>query len=400
MLTLTFRRPGARPRRPAKTPGKGSYLLVLAFGAAVACPAAAAPLVSPCTGVEGRAGVGRVFLLDPATLSQDRTALQARGEAALRHPVRSVMDKTQVPPSGDRHDYMSLAPYWWPDPVDAKAPWVRRDGEVNPARATAAFDRVALGTMAADVEALAFAYHATRERRFADRAAVLVRAWFLDPATAMNPNMNFAQAVPGRASGRAEGVLDGSAFQQVIDAVGLLAPAGTITPVETRALEAWFSRYADWMRTSSIGQAERAAANNHGLWYDSQLLHYALFARRLDVARQVVDGFPARLTAQMAPNGSLPRELARTRSFHYSLYALEPAFNVADLATCLGRDLWQWTGPQGQSLQRATDFVASFRHDPASWPYRELGWPADELDRLLSRADRTWPSRYAATSSR
>jgi hypothetical protein len=396
MLSLTFR----RPSRSAKTPGKGSYLLVLAFGAAVACPAAAAPFVSPCTGVEGRAGVGRVFLLDPATLPRDSAAFRARGEAALRHPVRSVIDKTQVPPSGDRHDYMSLAPYWWPDPADAKAPWLRRDGEVNPTRVTSAFDRVALSAMAEDVEALALAYHGTGERRFAERAAVLVRAWFLDPATAMNPNMNFAQAVPGRAAGRAEGVLDGSVFQHVIDAVGLLAPAHALSAQEHRGLERWFSRYVDWLVRSPNGRGERAATNNHGLWYDSQLLHYGLFARRVDVARQVVDTFPARLTAQMDADGKLPEELSRTRSFHYSLYALEPAFNVADLATCLGSDLWHWRSPKGQSLQRATDFVARFRHDPASWPYRELAWPADELTRLLTRADRIWPGRYAAVSAR
>jgi hypothetical protein len=366
---------------------KSLYLLAFALGVA-AVPAAAAPLLSACA--------DRVFLLDPALLPTDRAASIARAEAALRHPVGSVVTKTSVPPSGDRHDYMSIGPYWWPDPAGANRPWVRRDGEVNPARGTAAFDRMTIERMADDVDALAKAFRLTGDRRFADRAAVLLRAWFLDPATAMNPNMNFAQAVPGRFDGRAEGVLDGNAFQRVVDAIGLIAPVKALSATEQQKLEGWFSRYVDWMLTSANGRDERAAANNHGLWYDSQLLHYALFARRLDVARQVVEGFPKRLAAQMEPDGSLPRELARTRSFHYSLYALEPAYNVATLARCLGTDLWDWRDGQGRSLQRATDFLASYRGRPQAWPHKELQWPAGELDALLARADRIWPGRYSA----
>lgn len=27
----------------------------------------------------------------------------------------TVVNKAVLPPSGDKHDYMSMAPYWWPD---------------------------------------------------------------------------------------------------------------------------------------------------------------------------------------------------------------------------------------------------------------------------------------------
>jgi hypothetical protein len=237
---------------------------------------------------------------------------------------------------------MSLAPYWWQDPAHPAGPYVRRDGEVNPERATDQFDRSVLTRLVADAEALGLAYFHTGDRRYAAKAADLVRTWFLDPATAMNPNMNFAQGVPGVAEGRAEGVLDSSGFMKVIDAVGLIGPARTLNDRETKALEHWFSRYLDWMLSSENGKAERAAKNNHALWYDAQLIHFALFARRPDIAEKAVLAFPReRIAAQFAPSGELPQELGRTRSFHYSVYALHAAFDVAELATCLGYDLWR-----------------------------------------------------------
>lgn len=373
--------------------GQGIVLAALALSAVAAPAALAAPVPAATATCSGTAGQGRVFLRFPDGL--DRTAVVARADAALRHPLASVTAKTTTPPSGDKHDYTSLGTYWWPDPADPHAPWIRRDGQVNPARSGIAFDRTALGTMAGDVGALADAYALTGERRYAVRAAAAIRAWFLDPATAMNPNMNYAQFVPGRSTGRGAGVIDGAGFQDVVDAVGEITPAGVLSADETTALERWFSRYVDWMRTSPIGRAEAAAENNHGLWYDSQLLHFALFARRDDVAHRVATDFAARrLARQIAADGSLPRELTRTRSFHYSLYALTAAYNVAALGRCVGVDLWNWRGKDGRGLQRATDFVARYRGRPDAWPHRELEWAAGELDTLLARANRVWPGRY------
>ena len=53
------------------------------------------------------------------------------GDLSLSDGPWSVMDKQHVPPSGDKHDYMSLGPYWWPDPDKPDGlPYIRRDGEV------------------------------------------------------------------------------------------------------------------------------------------------------------------------------------------------------------------------------------------------------------------------------
>ncbi len=385
-------------------------LSVLAITAAAGSspPAAAFSSAQSCTGVEGYAAAfdgRRTFTLRPAELTAIKAALATdakaraalaalvkRADDALKRKPGSVLDKGTMPPSNDRKDYISLAPYWWPDPANPTGPYVRRDGEVNPERNTDRFDRTALGRMASDADLLGLAYYYTGDRRYADKLAAIVRAWFLDPASAMNPNMNYAQMVPGRSSGRPEGVLDTAGLIGVIDAVGLAAPAGALSAAEVTALEGWFSRYLDWMLSSPNGKGEGAKTNNHGIWYDAQVTRFALFARRPDLARRVVADFPKkRIEQQMEPGGALPEELSRTRSFHYSLYAIEPAYHVADSAACLGVDLYSWTDGKGRSLRAATDFVATYRGRAEAWPHKEMKWPAAELDALLLRADLAWP---------
>lgn len=396
-------------------PGRQILPLVLA-AAAAAMPSAAAAFspdggAAVCRGEEGYAAAfegRRTFALRPhdltaikADLASDPAVaaayrdLIARADKALAAKPASVMDKRSIPVSGDRHDYVSLARYWWPDPANPKGPYVRRDGDTNPDVESNRSDRVALSGMARDADTLALAYYYSGEAKYAAGAARVVRTWFLDPATAMNPGLDYAQAVPGVSNGRPEGVLDGAAFIGVIDAVGLIAPSGALTAQENAALEAWFSRHLDWMLKSANGKAEGAKRNNHGLWYDAQVARFALFARRPDIAQRVVAAFPkARLAKQVDAQGALPEELTRTRSFHYSLYALDAAYGVADSAACLGVDLYD-AEEKGRSLRRATDYVAAYRGRGADWPYKEGRWPAEALDELLVRADAAWgPGAY------
>ncbi|WP_168707768.1 alginate lyase family protein [Sphingopyxis sp. PAMC25046] len=381
--------------------------------AAAATPSAAAAFSSTpaCETSEGYSASfdgRRTFALRPADLEAIRAALPndpaigaayrkliARADKALAAKPASVIDKRSIPVSGDRHDYVSLARYWWPDPANPKGAYVRRDGDTNPDIESDRFDRAALAQMVHDADTLALAYYYSDDRKYAEGAARVIRTWFLDPATAMNPNMDFAQAVPGVSNGRAEGVLDGAGFIAAIDAAGLIAPSGALTPTEMTALEGWFSRYVDWMLKSPNGRAEGKASNNHGLWYDAQVTRFALFARRSDVARRIVAAFPARRIArQVDPSGALPGELTRTRSFHYSLYALDAAYTLADSAACLGVDLYR-AEEQGRSLRTATDYVAAYRGRSADWPYKEQSWPTAMLDRLLVRADDAWgPGAY------
>ncbi|WP_413740716.1 alginate lyase family protein [Sphingomonas sp. Sphisp66] len=322
-------------------------------------------------------------------------ALIARAEKAMARPLYTVVDKKASPPSRDPHDYLSLAPYWWPDPSKPGGlPYVRKDGEINPDRNTDKFDVSDLEGMSSDVETLSLAYYFSDNPRYAGRAASLVRTWFLDPKSRMNPNMNYAQAVPGREEGRAEGVLDTSRLERVVEGIGLIGTSGRLTETERKGLETWFSDYLDWMQSSRNGKAENAAKNNHGMWFDAQTAQFALFARRPEMTRAVAEAFAKkRMAPQITAEGRMPLELARTRSLHYSIYALLAAYDVADMGKCVGIDVWN-RQEDGKSLRLATDFLKPYYRKVASWPMPELRPDAGELDELLRRARGAWGEGY------
>ncbi|MBN8812531.1 MAG: alginate lyase family protein [Sphingomonas sp.] len=322
-------------------------------------------------------------------------ALIARAEAAMKRPLYTVVDKRTIPPSRDRHDYISLAPYWWPDPSKpGGVPYMRKDGEINPDRNTDKFDVTDLEGMSSDVETLSLAYYFSDNPRYAGRAASLVRTWFLNPETRMNPNMNYAQAVPGREEGRAEGVLDTSRLERVVDGIGLIGPSARLTAEEQKGLEKWFSDYLDWMQTSRNGKAENAAKNNHGMWFDAQTSQFALFARRPEMAKAVAEAFgKKRISPQITAEGKMPLELARTRSLHYSIYALFAAYDVADMAKCVGVDVWNYADG-AKSLKGATDFLKPYYRKVDAWPMPELRPDAGELDELMRRARGAWGDGY------
>ncbi len=355
---------------------------LLATSAAVAAPSSATPVCRASEGYAADFGGRRTFRWKPqwlAAAKADRNApayrsLIARADKALAGPVYSVVDKTRTPPSGDKHDYISMGPYWWPDPAQPNGePYIRKDGEVNPERATNAFDAGRMDELAGAVEALSLAYYFTDDPKYATKAAQLLRVWFLDPATRMNPAMTYAQGVPGRTPGRAEGVLDTYRLLRVIESIGLLAPSRALSAADQKGLERWFGDYAQWMQTAPTGKEERAAKNNHGIWFDYQLATFALFARAPDLAKTVIAAAgPGRIDPQVQPDGKLPEELARTKALHYSYFALEPLVGMAELGPCVGADLWNYKGPKGQGIRVAYDYLAQFVGNEAAFPYKDF----------------------------
>lgn len=386
---------------------------IAAMLAPVGAPAAPVQSAAPaCKGVDGYAAAfegRRTFLWTPDVLTRLKAGrdsdpaikaayagLIAKAEAAMKRPLFAVTDKLTIPPSGDRHDYLSIVGNWFPDPARPNGPWIRGEG-TNPDRLTNKYDLADMDRMSADIETLSLAYYFSDNPRYATRAASLARTWFLDPASRMNPNMNYAQTVPGREVGRADGVLETARLQRVVDGLGLIGPAGKLTPDETRGMEKWFSDYVDWMRTSTHGRNSSIANSYQSVWYDSQITLYALFARRPDVVKSVVDAFPKRRFAtQFAADGKLPVDLARSRSLYYSIFTLQAAYNTAEIGSCVGLDLWNLDSG-GKSLKGATDFLAGYHGKLATWPYPESNPVPADLDDLLYRANRVWGDAYPST---
>jgi hypothetical protein len=357
--------------------------------------------------------------------SGDRTiesavrALQQDAEKALALAPMSVMDKEVVPPSGDKHDYMSQAPYWWPDPTKRGGrPYIRRDGERNP-EINRITDHDNLGQLIDAVSTLGLAFYFTGREDYARHAALLVRTWFLDPGTRMNPHLRFGQGIPGITEGRGIGIIETRGLPELIDGV-LLVKAGevrltasakaTASPPErlaqrrkpdaTRAvltaddeigLQAWMREYLLWLVESVHGKDESKNGNNHETWYDVQVASLALYTGQRDLARRTLEGSRERIARHIEPDGRQPRELERTRSWDYSIFNLRAFFQLASLGERAGVDLWSHRTTDGRSLKGALDYLVPFAAGDRAWPHPQITpFRSSELHWLLRHAAVAW----------
>jgi hypothetical protein len=326
--------------------------------------------------------------------------LRQQGDAAIIREVRheadramkdepvSVMDKKQTPPSGDKHDYMSLAPYFWPNPnTRDHLPYVRHDGLHNP-EAREVKDHEHLFQMAADTHALALAYFFTRDESYARRAALLLHVWFLNPATRMNPTLKYAQAVLGVNEGRGIGILDARNFADVVDALALLQGSSAWTAADEAAMHAWFAAYFDWLTTSANGRAESAQKNNHGSWYDVQTEAIALYLGKIQFARELAETAKTRRIAlQIQSDGQQPLEQARTKSFGYCVFNLDALTRLAVLSRNVDVNLWSYTAPNGGSIRVALDYLLPYATGQKKWTGENIvGMEPDSLSGALLAA--------------
>lgn len=312
-----------------------------------------------------------IFLGDERFQAADERLLQEADRIRDTGPF-SVTEKEKVPPSGDKHDYMSMGPYWWPDPEKPDGiPYVRRDGEVNPESRKS--DRQALAGLCTAVDTLATAYFFSDYESFAERAGLLFRCWFLDEATRMNPHLEYGQAVPGRCEGRGIGIIDTLQFSRLVDAVGLLGASSEWNAEDQAGLEIWFGKYLDWLLASDKGRDEGRQANNHGTWYDVQVASLALFVGREEEARRVlVESVPGRVGSQVESDGRQPFELKRTRSLDYSVMNLIGFFDLADLGRHCGQDLWGFETEDGRSIRKAFYWLVENVLGRGEWEYQQI----------------------------
>jgi len=290
----------------------------------------------------------------------------------LNYQPVTVMDKTAMPPSGNKHDYMSIAPYWWPDATKANGlPYIRKDGEVNP-EVNAYPDKEHLPKLCENVYLLALAYYFSDNEKYAAHASKLIQVWFLDDATKMNPNLNYGQAVKGVIEGRAEGLIDTRHFIYLIDAVNIIKNSSKWSASNQASLKQWFSEFLDWMQTSKIGKDELNANNNHGVWYDAQRLSMALFIDSTHLANSIVKNLAERLDHQMNVDGFFPLELERTTSLHYSVFLLNAFYIAAQLSEKTNMNLWNFQTNTGKSLSKAFTAIHPYITMQKKWTGKQI----------------------------
>ena len=297
--------------------------------------------------------------------------LRAEAEKRLHEGPWTVTSERPKDLDLDIHDYYSEAPYWWPDPANPTGPYIRKDGLTNPSRFQA--NKAALNAMCDSVFSLGTAAYLLDDPRYGKRAALVIRAWFINPQTRMNPDLEHAQAIRGSSNGRSAGVLDGRVFIQAIQGMEFLANTGAWDTKDQKAVREWFTEYLHWLTHSKPGTDEKHSGNNHASWWTAQVAAVASFAE--DTAtEQMAFGFyrDSVFPLQIRKDGSAPREEARTRSLSYSSFNAEAFSMVCRIAQVRGADLWTVRTRDGATLSAVIDYLMPYLKEPDKWRKEQI----------------------------
>jgi hypothetical protein len=318
----------------------------------------------------------------------DRPRILHAADVALAEAPVTITAFPSPRSSGGLHDFYSEGDYWWPDPARPGGPYIQRDGLTNPDNFVA--HRRALVRLSVQVPALVAAWKTTGEQRYANHALTHLRAWFVDPRTRLNPNLQYAQAIFGKTTGRGIGIIDTVHLVEVARAIEVLQDGGALSGKEREDIHAWFTDYLHWLTTSKNGLEEREAKNNHGSCWLLQVAAFAQLTGDQQLLAYARDRFKTvLLPTQLAADGSLPLELKRTKPYGYVLFNLEALAAMCRILSTPQDKLWTYSTPDGRSMAKAMAWMVPYIRDKASWPLPQdvmyfKEWPMRQTSLLFA----------------
>jgi len=273
--------------------------------------------------------------------------------------------------SGDPHDYYSEGPYWWPDLDNPLGPFIRKDGLRNPERFMA--HKNGLQNMSQSVALLSMAGYFFDDPEYTDRARYLLKVWFIDDSTRMNPHLDYGQAIPNKSPGRGVGIIDTHRLAKLISAFGFLEASGRWPESEKKELKKWFREYLNWMMTSKNGTDEKKQGNNHSTWWAVQVASYASFTENSEILEMIWDyARNTLIEQQISSDGRFPLEEKRTRSYDYSLFNLNAFSMLFRIAQMYDVNLWNVNNSNGSGIITTMNYLYPYLTEPSSWPGEQI----------------------------
>ena len=305
---------------------------------------------------------------DLVAIEQQRIISQA-DEFLKQQPI-TVTASTCPRSKGGKNDFYSEGDYWWPNPKEPNGPYMHRDGMTNPDNFTA--HRKAMRRFGIHTATLAAAFKITSDKRYAEHAIKHFRAWFVDPQTRMNPNLQYSQAIKGRCSGRSVGVIDGIHLVEAVRAVSVLEDLSAISDKDLEVIKKWCTEYLSWLTKSDYGVKERDADNNHSTCWLMQAAEYARFLGDEELMNYCRNRFKTVIMPkQLSSDGRFRRELARTKPYGYSLFNLDVMAAVCQILSTQTDNLWKFKLADGRTFKQAVEFMYPFIKDKSKWPFRK-----------------------------
>lgn len=298
--------------------------------------------------------------------AHEKPRLVKQADAALSVQPKTITAARNPRSAGGLHDWSSEGDYWWPDPKNPDGPYIQRDGMTNPDNFVA--HRQFLLAFGRDFGALAAAYKITKNEKYAAAGVKHLDAWFVNPDTRMNPNLLYSQAIKGLHTGRSIGVIDTVHMAEIALGIEALRGSKALTKEKDAAVTAWFKEYLHWIRTHPYGVKESEAENNHGTCWTLQAACFARLVGDQEVLAECRKRFKdVHIGKQMAPDGSFPRENARTKPYGYAIFNLDVTAGVAAALSTPAEDLVKFKLPDGRGVLKGVEFLAPYIADKQAW---------------------------------
>jgi hypothetical protein len=289
-----------------------------------------------------------------------------RADKLLSEKPRTVTASSSPRSAGGKHDFYSEGPYWWPDPANPDGKFIRHDGLRFPGRFVNHDDDLRKFSWIAG--SLTSAWILTGKEIYVKAAMEHLKAWLVDTATMMNPNMLYAQAIRGVNTGRGTGVIDAGQLMDVAQSVLILEKSPYASVKDIGMMKDWFKQFIAWLTTHPYGIDEMNAKNNHGSWWHAQVASYARLVGDEKVLKLCRDRYVnILLPNQMAANGSYPEELARTKPYSYSLFNLDATAALLWIISDKNFDGWNFKHEDGRGLWRGLDYMLPYLKDKSKW---------------------------------
>ena len=289
---------------------------------------------------------------------------------ALNQEPVTVTAHSSPRSSGTKHDFFSEGDYWWPNPVSVDSPYIQKDGMTNPDNFVA--HRHSMIRFSRIIGALASAYKLTGDSNYVIHALKHCNAWFTNPATMMNPNLLYAQAIKGRFTGRGIGIIDTIQLLEVVQGLLVMQSSPAMDQQSLTAIKNWFEKYISWLTTHKYGKDEMNAENNHGTCWVMQVAAFSKFTGNTSMTRFCSDRYKkVLLPSQMAVDGSFPREIRRTKPYGYSIFNLDAMTTLCQIVSTKEDNLWEYQTADGKSIRKGIEFLYPFIENKTRWTFQK-----------------------------
>jgi hypothetical protein len=293
--------------------------------------------------------------------------LRAEADKRLREAPRSVTTDHPAGVNLDPHEYYGEAPFWWPDPANPAAPWIRREGHVNPDRVVA--DKIALDSTCDAIFTLGAASFFLDDPRYGRHAARLINAFFLNPKTRMNPNLEHSEAIRGVNDSRG-GSIEGRVFVRALQGMEFLAQSGQWDAREAAATHKWFEEYLRWLEHSKVASEEKTGGSLRASWWAAQVAAIATFLEDKASAQMAFHYYQD--TAFPRAEGRLAREEDRARPLSYTAASAEAMATTCRVAQAQGVDLWNTQAKGGAALAAVIASLTPHIADRKKWDREQM----------------------------